>query len=339
MSKTKRFIAVMAALLCGGAMVFAGGAKDAGGGKKVLKLAATLPADASPIQCLTAAADQLRKDTNGALDIQIFPASQLGGQREFTEGVSMGTIEMCIIANGALESFEPRWAVYSIPFLFNNADHVYKFYDSPLNQQILADFRNKSGIYTLGMFTEGEFRTVWTRTKPVRRLEDFRGVKLRVPEIPIYIDLFNALGANATPMPFGDVYTGLQTGIIDGLELAATSVILNNLTEVNKYNTKTMHIASPMVVLVNDGVYKSLSPEHQKALSNAIAAASKQDRINAETNSKNNDNVLKQRGLEIIDLPASEITKIRQAVQPVIDNYTKSVFAPAFLDQVRALGN
>jgi tripartite ATP-independent transporter DctP family solute receptor len=305
---------------------------------RILKLAATLQPDASPIKCLEEAAATIKSTSNGTLELQIFPASQLGGQREFTEGVSMGTVDMCLIANGALESFDPRWAIYSVPFLFNNADHVYDYYNSDLSKTMLDEFRTQKGIRTMGMFTEGEFRTVWTRTKPVRSLADFRGVKLRVPEVPIYIDIFTALGANATPMPIGDVYTGLQTGIVDGLELAATSVILSNLHEVNKYNTKTMHICSPMVVLMNEQIFQSLTPDQQKIVSDAIAAASAKDRINAAENAKNNDSVLVANGLELIELPAEEKEKIQVAIQPIVEQYTQNTFPGDYLNQVRMMG-
>jgi tripartite ATP-independent transporter DctP family solute receptor len=333
----KKFCASITALAVVGVMTLAAG--SAAAQTKVLRLAATVPPTASPLVTLTEAASKVKAATNGALDIQIFPSSQLGGQREFTEGVSMGTIDMCLIANGALESFEPRWAAYSLPFIFNNADHVYAYWDSDLNRKMLDDFRTQRGIRAMAMFTEGEFRTVWTtQSKAVRKFEDFKGVKLRVPEIPIYIDIFNALGANATPMPFGDVYTGLQTSVVDGLELAATSIILNNLNEVLKHNTKTMHIASPMVVLINEDIFQSLTPEQQKILAEAVNEASAKDRVNAETNAKDNDETLKQRGIELIELAPADIEKIRTVIQPVIDKYTQGVFTGDYLDQIRALG-
>jgi tripartite ATP-independent transporter DctP family solute receptor len=327
-------IAAIVTIAAAACVTFAASAAES----RVLRLAATVPPTASPLVTLTEAAAKVKAATNGALDIQIFPSSQLGGQREFTEGVSMGTIDMCLIANGALESFEPRWAAYSLPFIFNNADHVYAYWDSALNKKVLDDFRTQKGMRAMAMFTEGEFRTVWTTPKAIRKFEDFKGVKLRVPEIPIYIDIFNALGANATPMPFGDVYTGLQTNVVDGLELAATSIILNNLTEVLKYNTKTMHIASPMVVLVNEEVFQSLTPEQRKILTDAVNEASAKDRVNAENNAKNNDDVLKQRGIELIEFTPDDIQKIRAVIQPVIDKYTKGVFTGDYLDQIRALG-
>jgi TRAP-type C4-dicarboxylate transport system substrate-binding protein len=170
----KKICSLITALIVVGSVTFAADSVVAKG--KVLRLAATLPPDASPLVTLTEAAAKVKAATKGDLEIQIFPSSQLGGQREFTEGVSMGTIDMCLIANGALESFEPRWAAYSLPFIFNNADHVYAYWDSALNKKMLEDFRTQKGMRGMAMFTEGEFRTVWTRSKAIRKFEDFKGV-------------------------------------------------------------------------------------------------------------------------------------------------------------------
>lgn len=304
---------------------------------RVLKLAATLVPNASPIKCLERFGRTLYEKTGGELSVQIFPASRLGGQRDFVEGVSLGTVDMCLIANGALEFLEPRFSVYSLPFLFRDRDHVYRFYESRSNQEILDDFRTNKGIRTVGIFTEGEFRTVWTNMKPVRSLNDFTGVKLRVPDVPIYIDMFSALGADATPLPIGDVYSGLQTGIIEGLELSATSIILSKVTEVVNYNTLTNHIASPMLVLVNEEVYQSLTEKQRQIFDGAMQEASRQDRINADENERFNHVKLAALNIELISLPENELQKIREVMDRVIQKYAHGIIPPEMLTEIKSL--
>lgn len=304
--------------------------------QKVMKLAATLMPDTSPIKCLTDMSVKLKDETQGAVDIQIFPASQLGGQRDFVEGVSMGTVEMCIVGVGALESFEPRFSIYGMPFLFEDNDHLYKFYDSDINQKILQDFCDQKGMRVIGLFNEG-FRTVWTKEKPVESLADFKGLKLRVPEVPIFVDMFTTLGCNATPLPAGDVYTALQTGMIEGVELPVSSIVGGKINEVVKYETVTNHVSGAMVVLINEGYYQSLTGEQQQMLLAAVKEASDADRANMVTDTEKYEKVIAESGIQQI-IPSEEMmAQFREAMNGVSEKYFKDVIDQETIGQIRAM--
>jgi tripartite ATP-independent transporter DctP family solute receptor len=336
------FMMLMVFISCGSKEKSAGNGGAAASGqkapeKKIFKLASTLAPVTSPIRSLIMAADELREETNGEIDIQVFPASQLGGQRDFTEGVTLGTIEMCLIGVGALESFEPQFAIYGIPFFFKNDDHVYAFYDSDISKKILDGFREKQGLRALGIFSEG-FRTVWTKTKQIKTLEDFKGVKMRIPEVPIFVDIFTTLGCNATPLPAGDIYTAIQTGVIDGVELPVSSIVGNKIHEVVKYDTITNHVGGAMVLLINENVYQSMTAEQKIMFEQKIKKASELDRVNLAEDDKTYLQTAIDSGIEVYEMPQTELDKINKAMTPVLEKYFKNISTDT-LNQIRAMAN
>ena len=160
----------------------------------------------------------LLNEGDTGITMTIFPQGQIGGEKDAIEQVQFGAISMTTAANANLSAFAPSAGVYDIPFLFRDADtHPWVVADGPIGADIEARIEAEANVEILGWWSAG-MRHVFTRNEPVESLADLKDLKIRVIGSPVYIDTFNALGAKSTPMPYGEVYTGLATGAIDGAE-------------------------------------------------------------------------------------------------------------------------
>lgn len=307
----------------------------ASGEKVTLTLATTQASTTSIVQTITEMADNIREASNGTIDIQIFPDSTMGGQNEYLEGVSIGTVDMCLIAAGALETFYDQYAVYSVPFLLRNVDHTYHFYESEDGQAINDEFINRTGIRVLECYDEG-FRQVFSK-RPVKNLADFAGLKIRIPDNPLYVSTFNALGCSATVVALGDLYTGLQTGLVDSFELPTGSAYGNSVYEQVDYCTITNHIGGAMFILINDNVWNKLSPEQQDIIKQYAAEASEKNRDNVTQNDEEQWKIMKESGIEFIELTDDAYNEIVEAMGSVVDELYGDVLDSDMLDRIRML--
>ena len=235
----------------------------------ILKLASTQSPEMNAIKCLNAFAEDVKEKTGGKVIVQVYPSSQLGDQRDYLEGITMGTVEMCLIATSAIQSYDEHFALFGVPGLFKSSEHIHAFYNYPECQEIFENFRNDYGVMTVGLYDEG-IRNVWLSDKPASSLDAFKGIKLRVPEVEVYIKMFNNLGFNTTPMAWSECYTGLQTGVIEGVENNVEMVTSSNLTDVIKYQIKTEHIYSTLLLLLNEDAYNRMDPETQAIVMQCI---------------------------------------------------------------------
>lgn len=345
--KTRKILAALMAgamlLLagCGGesAPAASGGAASGGEGQAapsvVLKVASVSAPDSVIIQSLNQFASDVAEKSGGTIEVQVFPSSQLGNQNETTEGVSMGTIEMCVNASAAFEAFDDQMSIYGIPFLFENDEHVYDFYCSDLSKTMLDNFSQTNNMTCLAFFNEG-FRTVWSMD-PIRTVEDFEGYKLRVPDVPAYIDMFTALNCNAIPLAMGDIYTGLQTGTVDGLEFPISAVLQNKLAELTKYQTITNHTGSMQFLFINNDVFNGLTAEQQDVLKACAADAEVYGLQLLDENKAAWAAEAESLGVETIELPADELAKVQDLMTPVVEKYTADKFSADMIAEIRAM--
>lgn len=217
-------------------------------------------------------AEGVKARTSGALEVQVFPAGQLGQEKEMFESMRLGSLEMGFIAGNAVENFEPSAGLFSLPYLFGSYQHVFQVQDGAVGQEIARRVLAKTGVRYLGYGNIG-FRNTLTKSRIIRTPDDFRGLKLRVPPSPAFVAAFKLLGANPTPIPGGEMYTALQTGVVDGVE--GTPDILEDfkMFEVAKHYTLTRHIYTDIPLVIADSAWKSLSPVEQKALQDAAIEA------------------------------------------------------------------
>ena len=200
--------------------------------------------------------------------VNIFPGSQLGSNIEMIEQVKNG-ITNIIITSSQIVAVAPEMGIFDMPFLFRDRDHAYGVLDGPIGQK-LAKYLEKSGVIHLG-YGELGFRNISNNIRPIKTPDDLKGLLLRVPDNRVRIEVFNMLGASATPLDFTELYTALQQGVVDGQENPLASIYTAKLYEVQKYISLTKHIYTPSHALMNKDFYNSLPVEIREYLVEEVA--------------------------------------------------------------------
>ena len=236
----------------------------------VLRLGHVVEPIAPYAQAATFFAEKLKEKTNGAVEVQVFPNSQLGNQRDMIEGMIFGTVDMCMSTTAVLGNFVPELSVFDLPFLFRDRAHAYKALDS-LGME-LAKLGEQRGFKLLVMMENGVRHTTNSK-RPIRKPEDMKGLKVRVMEQVTFIKMMELLGASPTPMAFGEVYTALQKGVIDGQENPLSTITTSRLFEVQKYISLTGHTYSAEPMLIGMKAWNKLSKDQQKAMLEAADEA------------------------------------------------------------------
>ncbi|SHF25835.1 TRAP transporter substrate-binding protein [Alkalibacter saccharofermentans] len=289
--------------------------------------------ESPPHKALVAFSDIVKEKSDGMIEIQIFPANQLGNERDLAEGLEMGTIDMAYISSGVMENFQPKLGVYSLPFIFRDIDHVEKIVNGSIGEELYAPMLEDQGIRVMKAFVQG-FRYLYSNT-PMPKLEDFAGVKIRVPESPAFVGTWNSLGANPTPMPWGELYTSMQTGVVDAFEVHTYSVVVEHLYEVIKHMTTTGHILSTSLVMVSEDVFSTLPQEAQDIINEAIeeAWAVNYDLI-VNGNEKNIETLRNEKGVEVHEVSQEERAEMRQAAQSLYDEYAQNLDAGDLINTI-----
>jgi len=203
--------------------------------------------------------------TNGQVEIKVFGAGQIGGLKDNAEGVRLGTLDFSCADCAQMGLFHPRANIVSLPFLFRDFAHYKKVIEGPVGKELAKEIVEKANIRILSYWPAG-FRIMASRTKPINTAADMKGLKIRIPEVPIYVETMRALGANATPMPWGEVYTSLQTGVVDAIEVPSDTIFTGKMYEVTKYLTRTYHIFTDCNLIVSEKVYATLPADIQQVL-------------------------------------------------------------------------
>ncbi len=238
------------------------GAADA----RTLRLSHNQGEDHPVHQSMKWMADRVKELTNGDLDIEIYPNAQLGTQRESLELVQAGALDMAKSNASELEAFEPLYAVFNVPYVFKDSDHFYKVLNGKPGQDILEHSRDK-GFIGLTYYDSGA-RSFYSN-KEIRTPADLKGMKIRVQPSPSAIKMIKLLGGSATPLSYGELYTALQQGVVDGAENNETALVQSRHGEVAKVFSKDEHTMIPDVLVMSTMTWDSLTPDEQKALKQA----------------------------------------------------------------------
>jgi tripartite ATP-independent transporter DctP family solute receptor len=213
-------------------------------------------------------AEDVARRSNGKIKIELFPASQLGSEREQTEQVNLGALEMHS-SGGAIQNYAPQLGAWSLPFLFRSPEHYDHVMDGPVGKQFVDLLLKKSNIRILAFYPNGE-RMFFNNKKPLTTLADFKGVKIRVDDQPISAQIWRTLGANPVPIAFSEVYNALQSGVVDAGENPPTNIIRMRFYEVGKYVTVTRHSLTTMCLMVNEGWWQKLPGEARDIIQAAV---------------------------------------------------------------------
>jgi len=231
---------------------------------QTLKIACVLDAQHPMMVAGRRVAEIVEQESKGRLKLALYPSSQLGGQREVLQNVQAGVIDGALEATATLTNFVPQLGVIDLPYLAKDQDAAYRLFDSPVFEQELARPAAAAGFHIVDVW-EVTFRNVYTRARAINGVADLRGLKLRVIPSPSYIALFRALGAAPTPMAFGEIYTALQQGVIDGAENDAVTYITSKHIEVAKNLAITQHMMLANTFYISERVWQRL-PEDLRAI-------------------------------------------------------------------------
>ncbi|MEJ8823611.1 TRAP transporter substrate-binding protein [Variovorax humicola] len=268
-------------------------------------------------------ADLVSAKSDGKITVKLFPGGALGGDLQTVSALQGGTVEITVLNAGILSAQVKEFAVYDFPFLFNNGQEADAVTDGPFGQKLFGTLEDK-GLHGLGYWDLG-FRNVTNSKRPIAKADDIAGLKIRVIQSPIYVDLFNTLGANATPLPFPELYSALDQKAVDGQENPNTVILSSKFAEVQKYVTQTRHIYNPQALIVSKKTWDTMSDQEKKIISDSASEATTFQRQASRGAADSALEALKQAGMTVTELPPTEVAKLREKVKPVIDKYTASI--------------
>ncbi|HDK27325.1 MAG TPA: TRAP transporter substrate-binding protein [Candidatus Atribacteria bacterium] len=213
-------------------------------------------------------AELVDQKTNGTLKINTYPAAALGGERDICEGIQMGTIDMIVNSMGVTATFVPEVNVFNLPFIFKDAEHFKKVAYGSVGEKLLKSCE-EAGFKGL-TFCAPIFRQPMNNVRPIITPDDFKGIKMRLMEVPIHIATYRAMGATPTPIPFAELYSALQLGTVDGNENALGTLYTKKVYEVQKYLSLLPVFSNGAVLLMGLKQWNALSAEHKQAILDSI---------------------------------------------------------------------
>jgi tripartite ATP-independent transporter DctP family solute receptor len=271
----------------------------------------------------------IEERTKGAAEVQIFPNAQLGSEQEATQMVKLGLLAANAAATaGGMATSVPEAELFNLPFIFRDLDHCYRVIDGPIGRDLARTIEKKLDCLVLGYWFSG-VRNVWNSKRPIRVPDDLRGIKIRVMASPILIETFNTLGAQATPMAFGELYSALQTKVVDGAETDYLDLLFERFYEVTKYVSLTNHMYVVVGLVFSRKIYDRLPADVQAAVVEAGKASVKAERRAMDVLSAAALDELKERGLEFNEVDRAAF---REKVQSV---YEKNAARVGGMDLIR----
>lgn len=238
------------------------------GNTKTIKLAHGLDVNHSVHKAMVEMGRDLEKISDGKLTLEIYPSQQLGTERECLELLQIGSLDMTKVSVGVLENFAPKMKVLGLPFLFRDRQHSFKVLDGPIGQKLLND-GERYWLKGLGYYDAGS-RSFYTKERPINHPDDLKGQKIRVMESVTAMDMVRSLGGSPTPISWGELYTSLQQGVVDGAENNPPSFYLSRHYEVCKYYSLSEHTVLPDVLIAGTQLWDRLSEKEQAWLKQAV---------------------------------------------------------------------
>jgi tripartite ATP-independent transporter DctP family solute receptor len=217
------------------------------------------------------AASEIRKRTNGRFDITVFPASQLGNENQLNEALGFGAIDIIYVGINFVAATYPPLGISGAPFMLRDLDHWKAYRDSKLFSELVQGYDEKTRHKITALTYYGQRHV--TANKSIRKPEDMRGMKLRVPPAPLFLMFTKSVGADATPIAFSDVYTALQQGLVDGQENPLPTIMAKRFYEVQSHIALTGHITESMVTVIGSHVWNKLTPDDQKVFADTLKEA------------------------------------------------------------------
>ena len=261
--------------------------------------------------------------SGGAWTLNAFWSSSLGDDLQATQALRSGTQEMVVTSTSPLVGIEPALGVFDLPFLFANAEEADAILDGAFGRMI-SDRIAKAGVVNLAYWENG-FRNLTNSVRPVKSLDDFDGMRVRVMQNNIFLDTFQTLGTNATPMAFGEVFTALETGAIDAQENPFVTIETSQFYQVQDYVSATRHAYTPFMVLFSGPIFATYSQEEQQILFDGAVIGRDVQRATSRALSDRSLANIQKNGMRYNELDEAEMQRIRDAVAPVYDRHAETI--------------
>ena len=316
----KTYTGILAAGLIAAAAAFAPGAALAQQ-KIILKASDVHPPGYPTVVAVENMGKKLSEATKGALSVAMYPSMQLGGEKEAIEQAQVGAIAFARVSVGALGPVVDDLNVFNLPYVFRNTKHMEEVIDGPIGKELLAKVSD-SGKSLIGLcWMDAGARNFYDTKRPIKTLADLKGLKIRVMGNPMFVAMANAMGANGVPLGYDQVFSSLQTGVVDGAENNPPSFVFDNHYQVAKFYTIDEHLIVPEVLVMSKKIWDSLSKDDQALITKFAREAQFDERkLWMEYEQKAMDKA-KAAGIEIIQVSPEEKKKFQEAVKPVWDKY------------------
>lgn len=320
----KLLTTTLAGLLCS--------ASIAGACEITLRSSDTHPDGYPTVEGVKAMAAEVLEKTDGRVCIEVFPSSQLGEEKDTIEQTQFGVIDMVRASFGSFNDIVPVTQLMSLPYLFRSVDHMHNVMDGPIGEEIGAAFEERD-LVALAYY-DGGSRSFYNSQKPIQSIEDLAGMKFRVMQNDVFVDMMSALGANATPMPYGEVYSGIQTGVIDGAENNFPSYDSSGHAEVAKYLTLDEHLMVPELVAMSKASWDKLTPEDQEVMREAARNSATLQRELWAAQEKASEEKVIAAGAEVIR--GIDKTPFIEAMVPVYEKYVTTPESQDLVERIQA---
>ncbi|HEY2861998.1 MAG TPA: TRAP transporter substrate-binding protein [Casimicrobiaceae bacterium] len=299
--------------------------------KLVMKASDVHPEGYPTVAAVESMGKKLEKATNGRLSIQMYAAMQLGGEKEAIEQAQVGAIQFARVSVGALGPVIDELNVFNMPYLFRSTAHMQKVIDGPIGQELMDKVTNnpKAGLVALCWMDAGA-RSLYDTKKPIRNIDDLKGMKFRVMGNPMFVDMMNSLGGNGVAMGYDQVFNALQTGVVDGAENNPPSFVFDNHYQVAKYYTLDEHLIVPEMLVFSKKTWDTLSKEDQALLVKFGREAQLEERVLWEKYEKDAMDKARAAGIQITEI--ADKKPFQAAVKPVWDKY-----GPKYADMIKRI--
>lgn len=300
--------------------------------KKELKLAHGLPTDHPVHEAMMFMAQRCEELSDGKLSIEIYPSGQLGSEQQCVELVQIGSLAITKVSAAVMESFADDYKVFGLPYIFRSKDHLFKVMDGDIGKDLLLSTKDK-WIRGLTYYDAGA-RSFYTIAKPITHPDDLQGMKIRVMRSITAMEMVKALGGSATPISWGELYTALQSGVVDGAENNPPSLYTSRHYEVCKFYSLDEHTTIPDVLVISQKVWEDLTPQEQEWVQQAADESAELERkLWAESEELSLEEVQKA-GVKI-NYP--DKAPFIEKVQPLLESYRDNPTIYSYIERIKAV--
>ncbi|MGM0562628.1 MAG: DctP family TRAP transporter solute-binding subunit [Pseudomonadota bacterium] len=266
-------------------------------------------------------AEELENEAPGEFDVRFFPSNELGNETEMLEGMQLGTLEAGVITATQIASISSAFQLIDLPFIFKDNEQARQVLDGEVGTMIL-DTLEPEGIVGLG-FVEAGFRNTINNKRPVSTPDDMEGIRLRVQPFDIYLDSFEKFGADPIPMEWSEVFTAVQQGTIDGLEIPLSVIYANNFPDVTQYLSMTQHVYNAPALLLSKQTFDQLSDELKQAVQRAAETTIERQRETVGANNAEMVSRIEEAGMEVNEV--EDVAAFQDLVRPVYEDYRETI--------------